>query len=766
MDKRRFHTNETKGGEVMDSKQPKGGIFLGTLCAIFFFLWGGFLIVDPAVAAEITVCYPSGCNATTIQDGINMASSGDTVLVSAGTYNENIGIITGVNVVSKGDDTTTSYTGSGHTTTALKRATETIIDGGGSDSVVRILGGTTPDVTLDGFTIQNAGVADMFLIRIGGGSPTVKNNIIRNNTGTGLHSGGIGLQGILGVEVSPTIENNLIHNVHGPGIGNGPNSHAMIRNNEIWDCNSAESPGIGLWGYAYPTIENNTIFGNGTAGIGSCYHMAGCPEGLQANGGILTIPTIKGNTIYENWAGIRLVRADGDTGTINVTIGDSDSGNIIYDSFVSGIGLDGITSASIHNNQIYNQMWAGIRLDNINDITISNNDIHHSNGMAGIIFYSNVENANVDHNQIHENGKAGIRNRGAATLIVQNNNEIYLNNMGGINIDYSGSTNTIQQSTIRDNLFGGIRVASAASVTVQDNNIYGNGYGGINNEAINTLSVTGNQIYDNGYGGINIKSGTGTITQNTIEQNQRGGIAIKAPCTFEITNNGIHDNLRGGIHTGDDSAGGGYTGVPGDAHLTIKKNKIYGNGPTGYGGGVDVRHADGVINNNLVYDNHRAGIRFGDWIDEIVNNTVVGNGTNATLPGAGIVYDDLAGAVNAGPGGCATTDIPIKNNICTNNEKAGIRIKICPNACPNNRDYNLLCRNHGISTDTCIAPPYYCEYMQLYMCPRNGNEIFANPLFVNAASDDYHLQGTSPAKNAGDDLTDMGAYGGSDPIAW
>ncbi len=133
--------------------------------------------------------------------------------------------------------------------------------------------------------------------------------------------------------------------------------------------------------------------------------------------------------------------------------------------------------------------------------------------------------------------------------------------------------------------------------------------------------------------------------------------------------------------------------------------------------------------------------------------------------GAGIVYDDLAGEVNDSSGGCAPVDIPIKNNISTDNEMAGIYVKICPDyACPVNRDYNLLCRNNGINTDTCSTPPFYCILMQLGGCRENLGEIFANPSFVNAASDDYHLQETSPAKNAGDDLTDMGAYGGSDPI--
>ena len=760
----------------MDSKRPIGGIFLSTLCAIFFFLWGGFLIVNPAVAATITVC-SSGCDYLSIQVAINNASPGDTVLVSAGTYDENIGItIEDVNVVSEGVDTLTPYTGGGHTTTAMERATQTIIHGNGVDSVVRIL---DVDATVDGFTIENASAADMFLVRIGGGSPTIKNNIIRNNSGFG----GIGLQKVGEITVSPTIENNLIHTVDGPGIGNGPNSHATIRNNEIWDCSGAEGAGIGLWGYAYPTIENNIIFDNDRAGIGS-YNSK-----LNADGGTLIIPVIKGNTLYDNvQAGIRLSRADGDTGTITVTIGDSSSGNEIYgnqagirldnltsgtiennnihDHTFSGIYLDGVTTAIIHDNQINHQHMAGIRLDNINDITISDNDIHHSGSVAGIRFYSNVLSATVESNQIYENKQAGIRNTGAATLFVQDNNDIFLNERAGIFIDYAGSTNTITGNIVRENFFGGIRVASAASVTVHDNNIYGNVYGGINNEGINDLTVSGNHIYGNGYGAINIKSGTGSITQNTIELNHRGGIGIKAPCTFEITNNGIHDNLRGGIHTGDDSAdGGGYTGTVGDAHLTITSNKVYGNGQTGYGGGIDVRHAEGVINNNLVYENHRAGIRFGDYTAEIVNNTVVGNGGDSS--GAGIVYDDLDGAVNDSSSGCAPDDIPIINNISTDNEMAGINVKICPDyACPANRDYNLLCRNNGILTDTCSTPPFICILRQLGGCMKNTGEIFADPSFVDAANDNYQLQAGSPAIGTGELGVDMGAYGGSDPIAW
>jgi parallel beta-helix repeat protein len=695
-----------------------------------------------------------------------------------------------VDVKSEGDDSNTSYIGSGHTTTAMNRAILTIIHGDGSDSVVRFPSTITTDVTLDGFIIENVTAADTFLIRIDGGSPTIKNNIVRNNTGTvDSHSGGIGTESLVAEPAGPLIENNLIHNVNGPGIGNGQNSNATIRNNEIWDCKGSKGPGIGLWGYAYPKIENNIIFENAQAGIGSGLNH-GTVKGLTAGNGTLTIPTIKGNIISNNGdgqcAGIYLERDSGDTGTINVTIGDSEtalpggfSNEIAHtDVWRIGIRLDDLTNVTIENNYVHNHFLGGISLGGVTNATIRNNETSYNK--AGIQFDSNCVNATVENNQIHNNNKAGIRNGpsithagGVGRLIVRNNNNIYSNSGAGISIENAASTNTIQGNTIHDNIKGGIFIDRASAVTVEGNQIYSNGYGGINNgnnllaEGADFLSVNGTDIYDNHYGGIQINygNGDGNITHNTIYQNDRGGIGIRNLNKFEISDNEIYNNLRGGIHTGQNLVDGtGFLGTPGDANVTIKKNKVYGNGQTGYGGGIDVRHACGVIYNNLVYENHRAGIRFGDWIDEIVNNTVVSNGTNATRPGAGIVYDDLAGDVNAEPAGCAPSDIPIKNNICAYNVKAGIRVKICPGVCPADRDYNLLCRNNGIATDNCTTPPYYCENMQLGMCPAYANEIFDNPLFVDMASDDYHLQGTSPAENAGDDGNDMGAYGGADPI--
>jgi len=42
----------------------------------------------------------------------------------------------------------------------------------------------------------------------------------------------------------------------------------------------------------------------------------------------------------------------------------------------------------------------------------------------------------------------------------------------------------------------------------------------------------------------------------------------------------------------------------------------------------------------------------------------------------------------------------------------------------------------------------------------NPNDIMADPQFTDKDNDDYTLQSGSPAEDAGDDGTDLGAYGG------
>jgi parallel beta-helix repeat protein len=440
----------------------------------------------------------------------------------------------------------------------------------------------------------------------------------------------------------------------------------------------------------------------------------------------------------------------------------------------------------------------------------------------------------IDNNLVYGNSEPGIVmvDTGSITDVANiQNNDVYSNNQAGISV--AGATYlNIADNTIRNNGQSGVGF-NRADIQV----IYGKPVG----VSSQPVTVTQNDIYGNGQGGIGVLdriTGPVTISLNNIHANL-GGVGVQNGCTLEITRNSIYNNLRGGVHSGTDLLdGGGFAGALGSAQLTVRQNKIYGNGLSEFGAGIDVRHASGVIHNNIVYRNLMGGIRFGAYIAEIKNNTVANNGQSET--GGGISYDDLEGEVGDPPSGTLkdSPNLPdpvIRNNISAFNVNAGLRVGVgslpedddetdgsaqraatrdedsgqsCFVAtamaadepvlepsedCPTNQslgggyywDYNLLyCNNETCDgspeergyPDNCGWPPPYelgeevCVTMNYAACPplglTNHHHIIEDPMFVDMDADDYRLQAGSPAKGAGDDGTDMGAYGGSTPIDW
>lgn len=191
----------------------------------------------------------------TIQDAIDIAQNGDTVLVAPGTYLENI-----------------NFSGKSITVKSSNGYKVTIIDGGHSNSVVTFDSGEGRKAVLHGFTIQN-GEANSSTDFEGGGisisnaSPTITGNIVKHNNAVN-GGGGIAVQFSSALVQGNLVENNSQTPGYSGGTGggiavNGTGSAQIIGNtiqNNSWA--SSNGGGIVLLAAGTPTLKNNIIDGN------------------------------------------------------------------------------------------------------------------------------------------------------------------------------------------------------------------------------------------------------------------------------------------------------------------------------------------------------------------------------------------------------------------------------------------------------------------------------------------------------------------------
>jgi hypothetical protein len=283
-------------------------------------------------AVTYTVC-PSGCDYSSIQAAVDAAAVGDTILIGAGTYQENVEVYKGLTLSGTGPELT-------------------VIDGNNAAGVLwteAYPNEAAPNgITLSGVTVQNGASIDGAGIT-NFGHLTLDNSRIVNNTAV-QRAGGIWNQGTL------TVTNSLIaHNSAGSSAGGGLyqqfGGQTTLMNSVVAD-NTAGSQGGGIYigtGNFFMngvTVANNRAESSGPAG-GGIFLLTSEPVTIMSS-------TLHGNQANDNGGGLS-------TGVTPVTI----------------------INTTISGNMAVSHSGGGLHFFNVAEVTLNNVTITQNSAGAG-----------------------------------------------------------------------------------------------------------------------------------------------------------------------------------------------------------------------------------------------------------------------------------------------------------------------------------------------------------------------------------------------
>jgi hypothetical protein len=284
----------------------------------------------------------------------------------------------------------------------------------------------------------------------------------------------------------------------------------------------------------------------------------------------------------------------------------------------------------------------------------------------------------------------------------------------GINLE-GASHVVVDGFVVNDRTRAGVRAVTASFVTVRNCSLGHNGRWGILTGFVDDFLAENNEAH------------------HSVAEH---GIYVSNSCDRPIVrNNRVHDNHANGLHFNGDAELGGGDGLVENA--LVEGNVIYGNGAGG-GSGINMDGGvNGVIRNNLLYDNHSSGISLyridaaaGASGNLVVNNTIV----NAA---------DGRWCININEG---STNNTVRNNILYNLHPSRGVIVIDDSSRPGFvSDYNSLMDRMSPDGDATILD--LAEWQALGY---DAHSFVATPAqhFLVPGSD-FHLLVSSPAVDAG-----------------
>jgi parallel beta-helix repeat protein len=399
-----------------------------TICIVSAFLMAlvvvGCVIAVNAGASDSTVSsatiYYVPDDYATIQEAVNNAAAGDTIIVRDGTYLENVKVNKRLTIRSENGPANT-----------IVESPE-----GVNDHVLTV---TADHVRINGLTVKNA---------------TGKNKAGRYNY-SGLYisahhcdiTDNMAINNAYGFFLSESSKNRLINNIASDHIGDGiyviSSSSNTISNNMV-----KRNPryGIRLYGSHNNTVRNNNV-SNSIYGIR-----------LESS----HINTVRNNNVSGNGYGIRLA------GSHNNTIEKNNVQSNTYD----GIFLFYSNDNSFVNNTASQNNYDGFFINASYNNTLINN-VANANKYDGFGLEL-VNNHTLINNKVNSNNKSGISLRSSNGNLLEDNVASLNTEMGFYLL--SSTSNTLAGNKASANKEVGIQLDKSGNCALTNNMMEGNDY--------------------------------------------------------------------------------------------------------------------------------------------------------------------------------------------------------------------------------------------------------------------------------------------------
>lgn len=406
-----------------------------------------------AGGATLVVNWDGSGDYSTIQEALNAAGEGDTVVVMpsvgapAGAYVENLTFPALGITLENSDLNDPTMPG------------KTIIDGGGVDRVVTFDEGAPATAVIDGFTIQNGTATQGGGLRCANGAPVIRNCVVTGNsadegggmllwngsvslesctftgnsatsTGGGVHCSGYGAAGVNPTLTDCVISDNTVDEdwAYGGGVScSGIDvtlTGCTISNNDAGSAGRSGASGGGVYAHDCTVVLNDcTISDNATTGDqGSGGGLAAMMATTEINGGtvsgnILTVVDYcSGGGIGSNWGDITITDCDI---TGNSVVG----GWPIYDNGGGGVssyaGDLTLVECNIYGNESASTGGGVLCIDGTTDLTrcnISNNSALGGGGLMAWEVTLEARSCVITWNYADVDGGGMLADTGDATL--------------------------------------------------------------------------------------------------------------------------------------------------------------------------------------------------------------------------------------------------------------------------------------------------------------------------------------------------------------